>query len=109
MKTLAVATKRIYFSTRRKRQGFDQLAMPVLGICQLLANAGNHGLTVADLVDGLADNGMLLRGQDECQTVSMLLQRLIKIDVVDHPTGPNTSHKYILVRWPQIDIHGKTS
>ena len=102
MKTLAVATKRIYFSTRRKRQGFDQLAMPVLGICQLLANAGNQGLTIADLVDGLANNGMLLRGQGERQTISMLLQRLKKSGAVDHPTGTGTRRKYILIHWPQI-------
>ena len=100
--TFAVATKRVFFSTRRGRQGFDQLAMPALGICQLLANAGKQGLTVVELVDGLTYNGMLMRGQDEAQTVSMLLQRLIAVGAVDHPTGPGTSHRYILIQWPQI-------
>ena len=102
--TFAVATKRVFFSTRWGRRGFDHLAMPVLGICQLLANAGKRGLTVVELVDALAHNGMLMRGQDERQTISMILQRLIKSGAVDHPTGPGTSHRYILIQWPQINV-----
>lgn len=97
-------TKRLFFSTRWGRRGFNGQAMTALGVCQLLATAGRQGLTVAEIVDGLATHGMLMSGNDERQILSVLLQRLIKVGAVDHPTGPGQSRRYILTNWPEIQV-----
>jgi len=68
-----------------------------VAIVQILADQPKRcGLTVVEMIDHLASRGILTPSDNEAQTISNLMHRLIKADIVAHPRKDGGSHRYVL-------------
>ena len=91
-----MSMRSLKFCTSQGNLCLHRLAMPAIGIVQLLTNSPPTGLNVHELLDGLVAGGQLFASQNELASLSNLLHRLKKIDavrllpgqryVIGHPT-----------------------
>lgn len=95
--------KRVEFQTPYGSVRFNGKAPAALGVLQLLESAGPGGLEVAEIETKLAGGaGILMKGVNAEQDVSVLMQRLINCGAVEHPVGYRGSRRYSLKCWPNI-------
>jgi hypothetical protein len=76
---------------------FASMSPKALGACAILQRAPRRGLTLRELCEKLH---IAQRRQPAFSTG--VLQRLISIGAIRHPTRDTSCHRYVLCAWPEI-------